>query len=263
MNPVFKKSTVMALALGLAGLLSAASVLAAGVVTSVKGEARAILLPAHGPLILNQRLNPGTTVTTGPYAQVVIRFDDGQNVVLDQNSEFKIAEFRYTEADPAADRSVLNLVKGALRVITGAIGKRNPSAFQLRAPQMTIGIRGTDFMVALVNPAYISVLQGTVAATNAAGTTTFVAGATGWAASSNALAAAIPPSSLPAAASAAFTNLGAVTQFAAGGAAMGATGQTGAAAGGAATGTAATIGVGAAAAGAVILLRGSPSTTHH
>src|ERR1700682_2211512 len=107
-----------AIAIGVAALLSTAGALAAGVVTSVKGEARAILLPAHGPLIQNQRLDPGTTVTTGPDAQVVIRFDDGQNVVLNQNSELKITEFRSTEANPAADRSVFNLVRGAAEVAT-------------------------------------------------------------------------------------------------------------------------------------------------
>jgi hypothetical protein len=37
-------------------------------------------------------------------------------------------------------------------------------------PQATIGIRGADFMVVLVNPAYLPVLRGAVGVTNAAGT---------------------------------------------------------------------------------------------
>jgi len=254
-----------ALVMGMALLLPAASALAAGVVTSVKGEARSLRLPAQGPLIQNERLVPGTTVTTGPNAQVVIRFDDGQDVVLNQNSEFKIAEFHYREANPAADRAVFNLVKGAMRVVTGAIAARSPAAFALHLPQATIGVPGNaDFTVALVNPAYISVSQGVVTATNAAGTATFGAGATGMVANSATLGAAIPASSLPVAASGPFATLSAVTPGAFGGAASGATAQTGTVVGGAAVSTETVVGLGIAAAViGVAASRSSSTTTHH
>ncbi len=77
-------------------------------------------------------------------------------------------------------------------------------------------------MVALVNPAYLSVLQGTVTATNAAGTVAFGAGVIGSIATSATLAAEIPASELPAAAAEAFSNLSAAAVVgAAGGAATG------------------------------------------
>ena len=239
--------------------------LAVVVVDSVKGESRAVLGDRHGPLAQKQRLHPGTTITTGKDAQVVLRFDDGQRVILNQNTEFKITEFSFNEAKPSAGRSVFDLLKGALRVVTGAIGKSNPSAFALRTPQVTIGIRGTDFMVALVNPAYVSVLSGSVAATNAAGTVVFGAGSIGTVAASNVLAVTIPASSLPAAAAGAFSNMSAVTVAAAGGAASGAAGGA-AAAGGITAGTGALIGAAAAAAAAAGGGGGgggTTTTTHH
>ena len=141
--------SVVALAMA---MLFAGAALAAAVVQSMKGDVRAgpIGKPA-ATVAVDQRLTSGTAVVTGPDAQVILRFDDGQQVVLNHNTHFRIADFRYLEGDPRLDRSVFALLKGALRIVSGAIATRNRS---------TIGVRGTDFMVALVNPAYVSVLQG-------------------------------------------------------------------------------------------------------
>jgi hypothetical protein len=234
-----------------------------GVVQSMKGDVRAGPVGQTAATVaVNQRLTPGTAVVTGADAQVILRFDDGQQVVLNQNTEFRIVDFRYNSSDAKFDRTVFDLIKGALRMVSGAIGTRNREAVALRTPQVTIGIRGTDFMVALVNPAYVSVLQGTLAVTNTAGTVAFGTGTIGSVANSAALATAIPASALPAAASAAFSNLSAAAGVVAGGAASGA----GATAGAAATpsATAATAAAAAAAiAGAAASNRGSTSTTTH
>jgi hypothetical protein len=236
-----------------------------GVVQSTKGDVRAGPPGQPGTAVaVDQRLNPGSSVVTGPDAQVILRFDDGQQVVLNQNTEFRIVDFRYNEADPRSDRSVFDLVRGALRMLSGGIGTRNRQAVALRTPQATIGIRGTDFMVALVNPAYISVLEGAVVATNSAGTVAFGAGSIGSIATSATLATAIPASALPAAASAAFSNLSAAAVVgAAGGAATGAGTAAGTAAG-TTGGTAAAAAAAAVAAAAVAAgNRSSSSTTHH
>ncbi len=212
--------SVVALAMA---MLFAGAALAAAVVQSMKGDVRAgpIGKPA-ATVAVDQRLTSGTAVVTGPDAQVILRFDDGQQVVLNHNTHFRIADFRYLEGDPRLDRSVFALLKGALRIVSGAIATRNRAAVALRTPQSTIGVRGTDFMVALVNPAYLSVLRGTVTATNAAGTVAFGAGAIGSIATSATLAAEIPASELPAAAAEAFSNLSAAAVVgAAGGAATG------------------------------------------
>src|SRR3954470_21774414 len=58
---------VMALA---AGLLVGATAFADGTVTSVKGSARV----GNQPLTENQQIVPGSVITTGPDAQVVLRF---------------------------------------------------------------------------------------------------------------------------------------------------------------------------------------------
>jgi len=198
----------------------ATSVQAAANVQSMYGDARA----GDQQLRVGDRITSGATITTGRGSQAVLRFDDSQVVVLNENTTFRITDFRYRHDEPRNDRGIFDLVRGALRVISGAVASRSQSAFQLRAPQATIGIRGTDFMVAIVNPAVISVGTGAVSATNAGGTTVFGAGSFGSVASSSTLAVSIPASAVPSAASAAFSSMSAAAGVVAGGMAPGAVG---------------------------------------
>jgi len=200
------------LALGIAGFFLAASAFGAAVVQESKGDVRAGATPAESkPVAPNQHVLPGALVTTAPGSRVILRFDDGQVVALHENTRFRIEDFRFQPQEPKADRAAFVLLQGALRVVTGALGQRNPDAFSLSVPTATMGVRGTDFMVAtIVNPAYLSVLKGTVTATNVAGTVAFGAGAVGSIATSTALAVSIPASVLPVAVSSAFGSLGAL-----------------------------------------------------
>ena len=190
--------------------LFAGAAQAAAVLSSLKGDVRTV--PAGrpaSPAALNERLQPGTSVFTGENSQAVIRFDDGQVVALGQNTNFKLTDFSYDSAKPAEGRVVMDLLKGALRAITGLIGRANHQAFALRVPQATIGIRGTDFLVFVEsNPgAFLSVNNGIVAATNNAGTTLFNAGQVGAIPSNASLPTGIAASQLPSGVSGAFSEL--------------------------------------------------------
>jgi hypothetical protein len=245
-----------------AGLAVAASAFADGTVTSVKGSARV----GNQPLTENQQIVPGSVITTGPDAQVVLRFDDGQRVVLSQNAEFKVVDYRFAAANPAGDRMIFDLLKGGARFVTGVLGRRSQSAFQMRTPQATIGIRGTDFMAVIVNPLYLSVTQGAIAVNTIEGTAAFGAGSIASVTSSSALATAIPASALPAAASSAFSTL---STAAIGAGASAATLSTAAGAGTATGGAGLGVGVGlgvtaviGAAAAAVAASSSNTSTSH-
>lgn len=248
----------------LAALCSSAA-LADAVISSMKGDVRV----GTDAAINTQRVFSGMTINTGPGAQAILKFDDQQQVVLNENTTFRIADFRYRATEPRSDRAVFDLLQGALRFISGIVGARNPNTVALRVPQATIGIRGTDFMVVLVNPAYVNVVHGSIAATNSAGTVVFGPGTIGSIASSSALAAPIPATALPGAASGAFSNLAAaqvtaaVTPAVAQGVAAGA--ATGAAAAPTAgIGAAIAVGVGAAIIGTAVGKEdGASSTTQH
>jgi hypothetical protein len=235
---------------------------AAATVASMKGDVRV----GNSTVTQNQRILSGSTISTGPGAQLVLKFDDGQQVVLNETTTFKIADFRYRADEPRNDRAVFDLLQGALRFVTGIVGSRNRDVVQLRIPQATIGIRGTDFMVALHNPAFLQVINGAVGATNAAGTLVLGANTVGTVASATSLGVTIPASALPGAVGGAFTNLSAVqlaaapAAGAAGGAASGAGGAAAAAPAGGAAGVAVGLGV---AAGVIGVSSDNSTTTHH
>lgn len=228
-------------------------------VEGLKGSARA----GVEPITMGQRIPDGSEIATGPDSRLVLAFDDGSKMVLEQNTLFRLVSFRYQREAPAQDHAVFDLLRGALRVVTGALARRTPQLYAMRTPQVTIGVRGTDFMVAVVNPTYVNVLAGQVAVTNGAGTAVFGAGSLVSAASNAALAVPISSSALPAAAGSAFQSMGTIT-LGAGGAAGGAV------AGGAVAGTG--LGVagpvvifGAAVAGAAGAFKSdeASATTHH
>jgi hypothetical protein len=220
-----RRSLLLTLSLSVWTLLAAPLAFATGVFQSVRGEVTAAVgAAAPVSVAANQQVVPGSTVATGPGAQTVIRFDDGQIIVLNENTEFRIAQYSFNKAKPQSDNIVLRLLKGAMRSVSGLIASRNHSAYSLFAPQATIGIRGTDFMTALANNSlYTSVTQGAITASNAAGSVTFSAGATGFVASPATLPVSIAASQLPASVASAFSNLSSVAIGAAGaGAATGA-----------------------------------------
>lgn len=258
------KRTAIAFAGLAAALLFSTQALADAVIQSMSGDVRI----DRDAAVATQRVFSGMTISTGSGAQAILVFDDKQQVVLNENTTFKITDFRYRPQEPRGDRAVFDLLRGALRFITGVVGARNPNTVALRTPQATIGIRGTDFMLAIVNPLFVNVIQGSIATANTAGTVVFGQGAIGSVASSSALAVPIPASALPPAASGAFGNLAAaqvaaaVTPAAASCVAAGA--ATGAvAAPSAGVGAAVAIGVGAAIIGTAIDEGEKASTSHH
>ncbi len=234
----------------------ATAVHSAANVQSMRGDVRAGTAKVNA----NDRITSGASITTGAGAQAVLKFDDGQVVVLNENTTFRVTDFQFQKEKPGGDRAIFDLLRGALRIISGAVASRSQASFQLRVPQSTIGIRGTDFMVAIVNPAIISVGTGAVGATNAGGTAVFGAGSFGSVASSSTLAVAIPASAVPPAAAAAFGSMGAAPGVVAGGMAPGAAG--GGTVAGMSTGTAVAVGavvvIGVAAAS-----EDNATTTHH
>ncbi len=147
-------------------------------------------------------VSAGDMITTEKNSVIRIALSDGGQLSLRPESRLNLEAYQFQEAAPQQDSMVFKLVKGGLRAVTGSIGKRgNANAYQAKATQATIGIRGTRFGVLdcrtldgdpdkdqassclglLVNqtkdknlaPAdglYIDVTEGAIALTNSAGT---------------------------------------------------------------------------------------------
>jgi hypothetical protein len=252
----------------LAGVLAAVlplTAFAAAVAQSVRGEVQA----NGAALAQGQKVSAPVAISTGPGAQVFLRFDDQMEIVLGENSLLRIVDFRYTSSG-VTDRAVFELLRGSARVVTGKIAESDPRQFYFRTPQtqLTMDSRGADFTVALVNPAYIRVNAGSVISSNGWGNVPLSSGSTSAIASNAAAPQAISASALPATASLSMQTLAAASVSGpAGGVAAGA----GTVAGGTAFGIATPVvvvgaivaGVAAAAAKENDAGPSQPSTTTH
>jgi hypothetical protein len=91
-----------------------------------------------------QILMAGDRLTTAPQASAIIKLTDGSRMTLRPDSEIIVQEYRFKES--ASDNSmVLNLLRGGLRAVTGALSKGSPDAVKIQTANATVGIHGTDF----------------------------------------------------------------------------------------------------------------------
>jgi len=143
---------VLALAAAVAPMHGAAQAgKAAAVLRSVTGTV--FQQPAGGQVRVvpaGTELAVGDTVGTQKGAFALVVFTDGSRVALRPESAMSIRGYSFRPDDPVNDQVSMQLLKGWLRVVSGQIGKRgDQAAFQLKANDTTIGIRGTDFAVRL------------------------------------------------------------------------------------------------------------------
>lgn len=89
-----------------------------------------------------QKIYEGQTIITASDSEVHLITEDGGVIALRPDTKFRVDEYK-AEGD-STDRIFMSLFKGAIRSITGWIGKHDTSAYRITTPTATIGIRGTD-----------------------------------------------------------------------------------------------------------------------
>jgi len=108
----------------------------------------------------NQRINvddqqsliAGDVIYTKQATVAEIELSDQSQFTLGPDSEFSIDEYSFlnsdTNNDTTFDTLITTIHRGALRVVTGLIGKIRENTYQVKSSlNVTIGIRGTDFTV--------------------------------------------------------------------------------------------------------------------
>ena len=183
-----------------------------GMVMNVEGE-----LSAKGadgslrPLKAWGKVLVGDMLFTGKDSFARVKFSDGGQISLKPSSQFKIEGYNYDEQDPKKDAAGFNLVKGGLRAISGAIGKRgDPDSYSVKTRTATVGIRGTKYGVLfcqrdcenmpppadgspLSDGTHVDVLEGTIIVKNSAGSQLLNAGQFGFVGSINTPPVIVPP----------------------------------------------------------------------
>ena len=128
-------SVVLASAVALAAGSSSAEVGKAVAViqqAEASGETGQRVLTVSGPVFM------GDLITSGPVGEAQLLFVDETRLVIGPNSSLTIDEF--IVQDQTVSRLAINTVVGSFRFISGLSAK---SAYSLRTPNATLGIRGT------------------------------------------------------------------------------------------------------------------------
>lgn len=139
------------LGLTLAGIIASASAgetaqTIAGTVKTVKGDVRI----ERGSERLTANVGVGIRSTdrivTGAGASVGITLRDSSLLSAGPNSVLDLNEFAF---DPAthAGKVDATLKQGTLAVVSGKIAKADPDAVRFRTPTVTLGVRGTEFVL--------------------------------------------------------------------------------------------------------------------
>lgn len=118
----------------------------AGNISRLDGNATITSPSGDKAAAVGAEVNEGDRITTHNAAELVVKMADGGVLAVRPNSQIVIDRFRYDSKGRADDQGFLvKLLVGGLRSVTGAIGKINPKGVRFITPTATVGIRGTDF----------------------------------------------------------------------------------------------------------------------
>lgn len=138
------------------------------------GDVRQVSDNVHGTppgeqRVVIQRKDPvfaGELVETDASGWALLRFDDRSRLNVTTNTAIVLDEFVY-RSKSADDALGVTVTKGVLRFITGKI---KDEGYRIETPTALIGVRGTDFIVAVADDGAttVTVLQGAVSVTSVA-----------------------------------------------------------------------------------------------
>jgi len=132
------------------------------------------------PAARGSELDTGDVVRTTD-GRVQIRMTDGAYISLQPNTEFGIKNYRFEGRTDGSESAIYSLVKGAMRTVTGLVGRVNRNRYQVGTPTATVGIRGTGGLIQIL-PDGSTLVQGTSGIwllSNAAGSIDVPAGVSG------------------------------------------------------------------------------------
>ncbi|MCH7880459.1 MAG: FecR domain-containing protein [Proteobacteria bacterium] len=121
-----------------------------GYIASQQGQATVTDLNGNTQTLqINSEVYEGDRISTGQNSNLFIAMDDGAEIYLKEDSVVKISEYIITPGFDRNSSSILDLIRGGLRKITGLIGASALSNYQLQTGLATIGIRGTEYVIKL------------------------------------------------------------------------------------------------------------------
>ena len=143
-QPLLGLALVCAMAFGITGVH--AQTTAAGIAKIVTGDVRVSDTQGERVLKSGDAVFENTRLIAGKQSSASVVLRDGTTLVLSENSQFNIQKFTF-DATTQDGGMLINLLQGSMRMLTGLIAKINPDAIQVKTKTLSVGIRGTDFIV--------------------------------------------------------------------------------------------------------------------
>lgn len=141
---------------------------AVGTVTRVQKSAQIGSTPAQSGMPVNMN----DVITTGPGARLQVTFKDETQLTLGENARVVIDRFVY---DPGSSTGVLalNAGTGAMRFVTGKLGKMSNKDVTVTTPAAALAVRGTDFWGGVIDQQYgVVLMSGELDVSNSVGAVT-------------------------------------------------------------------------------------------
>ena len=135
-----------------------------GEVLAVHGQAQLVTAGQASPLLTKATWLPGSDIHTAPNAHVSVRLADGSVLKINSASVVRLERTQHYER-PGFFATTLQVFKGRVEAAVAHLTGGEPR-FQVKTPQATLGVRGTDFRVAALADTQTSlgeVLTGRVA----------------------------------------------------------------------------------------------------
>lgn len=159
------KKCALLLPLWLSCLLGLAAHVQAATVQAMTGRVQVERSGRADAVQSQQSLRAGDVIITQVGGSLVLKLDDGALLLVRERARVRLETLA---AQPSADQpaQVFRLTIGALRYVTGLIGKERPQSIRFLTPTATVGIRGTDLDVVVRASAEADLQPGTYVKVN-------------------------------------------------------------------------------------------------
>jgi hypothetical protein len=146
-KPLVQIALACTLALGSSLVFAQTTAAAAsGVAKIVSGDVRVRDAQGEHALKSGDAVFENTRLIASKQSTASLVLRDGTTLVMSENSQFEISKFAF-DATTQNGSILVNLLQGSMRMLTGLIAKLNPEAIQVKTKTLSVGIRGTDFIV--------------------------------------------------------------------------------------------------------------------
>ncbi len=126
----------------------AASAAEIGQIKVAKGQVSIVRGGQTLPGEAGARLQPADVLRTGADGSVGVTMSDNSTLSVGPNSVLALEKYEF-DATTSQGQFDASLQKGSLAVVSGRIAKQSPDAMKVRTPSSILGVRGTEFVVAV------------------------------------------------------------------------------------------------------------------